>query len=179
MNQNNTKVGILTLATVASLIGFEGHLVKVGNDNGTLIAALPTSITDETPFFIVNVNSATEVEVAPFTAEGNHRIKLKGTCNPGDLLVLADPATAADRGKLRTGTGLIKAVAEEIGVEGQALLVRQRSRVLTAAVTDTTGNGVAAGAADLAALKTETEKIGDALRDLLAKLNTAGVITLA
>ena len=54
---------------------------------------------------------------------------LKGTCNPGDVLVLADVATAADKGKVRTlptaaGTYRGLGIAEQVGVDGQLVLVR-------------------------------------------------------
>ena len=56
-------------------------------------------------------------------------ITLKGTCNPGDVLVLADVATAADKGKVRTlpaaaGTYRVLGIAEQAGVDGQSVLAR-------------------------------------------------------
>jgi len=57
------------------------------------------------------------------------RVALKGTCNPGDVLVLADVATAADKGKVRAlpavaGTYRGLGIAEQAGVDGQLVLVR-------------------------------------------------------
>jgi hypothetical protein len=57
------------------------------------------------------------------------RAVLKGTCNPGDVLVLADTGTTADKGKVRTlpasaGTYRGLTIAEEKGVDGQLVLCR-------------------------------------------------------
>ena len=65
----------------------------------------------------------------PLNAERNVRVPLKGTCNPGDVLVLADVATAADKGKVRTlptaaGTYRGLLIAEEAGIDGQLVLAR-------------------------------------------------------
>ena len=40
------------------------------------------------------------VSVRPIEAGRTIRATLKGTCNPGDVLVLADIGTAADKGKV-------------------------------------------------------------------------------
>lgn len=55
-------------------------------------------------------------------------------------------------------------------------LVDTRLSQATTQVTLASTNGTAAGAADLAALKTETEKIGDDLRAIHAALVTSGLI---
>ena len=65
----------------------------------------------------------------PLNAAQNVRVLLKGTCNPGDTLVLADVGTAADKGKVRTlpgsaGTYRGLLIAEEAGVDGQLVLAR-------------------------------------------------------
>ena len=65
----------------------------------------------------------------PSEAGRTIRVTLKGACNPGDVLVLADVTTAADKGKVRAlpataGTYRGLGIAEEIGVDGQLVLVR-------------------------------------------------------
>ena len=55
----------------------------------------------------------------------------------------------------------------------EAVLVNPRK--YGAAVTDDTTNGACSGAADLAALKTETEKMGDVLRALVTSCAAAGI----
>ena len=69
------------------------------------------------------------MSVRPIEPARTVRIKLKSTCNPGDVLVLADVATAADKGKVRalpatSGTYRGLAIAEEAGVDGQTVLCR-------------------------------------------------------
>jgi len=72
---------------------------------------------------------AVNVTVRPVQADRNVRLVLDGTCNPGDVLVLADVGTAADKGKVRAlptdaGTYRGLAIAEEAGVDGQLVLAR-------------------------------------------------------
>jgi hypothetical protein len=126
--QNNTKEGIKVFATTADLTGKEGSLIKLVNNSGSVAAALPAAVTDICPFILIRVNSATEVECAPFVAERNYRVRLEGAVVPGGTLILA---TGADAGKLVAGaTGNVNAIAEEAGVDGQLVLVRPVFRVV-------------------------------------------------
>ena len=55
--------------------------------------------------------------------------RAQGTCNPGDVMVLADTGTAADKGQVRAlpaaaGTYRGLGIAEEKGVDGQLVLFR-------------------------------------------------------
>ena len=68
------------------------------------------------------------------------RVPLKGTCNPGDTLVLADVGTAADTGKVRAlpatpGTYRGLAIAEEAGVDGQSVLAHPATGIGNIVVT--------------------------------------------
>ena len=68
------------------------------------------------------------VSVRPIQADRNVRLKLKGTCNPGDVLVLAAIA-GNDAGMVRAlptagGTYRGLAIAEEAGVDAQLVLAR-------------------------------------------------------
>ena len=68
------------------------------------------------------------VSVRPVEAGRKVRLKLKGTCNPGDVLVLAAIA-GSDAGMVRAlptagGTYRGLAIAEEAGVDGQLVLAR-------------------------------------------------------
>lgn len=120
--QSNTQTGPIVVATTADLTGKEGRLVKPVNNGGRLAVALPAAADDHCPYLVLRVNSATEVEVVPFTPDKNHRVRLNGAVNPGGLLVLA---TGGDAGKLVAGaTGEINAIAEEAGVDEQLVLVR-------------------------------------------------------
>lgn len=120
--QSNTQAGSLVFATTADLTGKEGCLAKLINNAGKPAISLPAAVGDLCPYLILRVNSPTEVEVEPFVAEKNHRVRLKGAVNPGATLILG---TGADAGKLvAAATGSINAIAEEVGVDGQLLLVR-------------------------------------------------------
>lgn len=129
--QSNTRKGDISLLAYVDLTGKEGYLVKVVNDAGAAKFALPTATDDFAPYVcasgdVAGNNAAAE---APTMGE-NFRVVLKGACNPGDELALADPGTAADAGKLRkrlttTGTWRTFAIAEEKGVDGQLVLCRR------------------------------------------------------
>ena len=128
--QSNTTPGQSPFPSAVDLTGKEALLVKLTVNGGVAQIALPAALTD-IPLFVVGdgypVGKASTV--LPLTIDENRRVRLKGTCNPGDVLSLADPAVPADAGKLRklpavTGTYRAVAVAEEVGVDGQLLLVR-------------------------------------------------------
>jgi len=128
--QSNTQTGPIVVATTADLTGKEGYLCKPVNNGGKLAVALPAAATDHCPYLILRVNSAVEVEVVPFTPDKNHRVRLNGVVNPGGTLVLA---TGGDAGKVVAGaTGEIVALAEEIGVDEQLLLVRPFRKTVAA-----------------------------------------------
>ncbi|MEM1057924.1 MAG: hypothetical protein AAGK14_01640 [Verrucomicrobiota bacterium] len=130
MSQSNTKSGDLVFAAGEDLTNKEGHLVKLTHDSGTPEVKLPEAITDRALYAVVSGGADTEnVQLRPLSGERNVRVVLLGTCNPGDALVLADPATAADAGKLRVlptaaGTYHVLAIAEEAGADGQLLAIR-------------------------------------------------------
>lgn len=105
---------------------YEGALVMLTDNSGEPVISLPTAQTD-IPYGVLLVGSAndTEVEVGFLDRCSNVRLILKGTCVPGDKLVLADPTTVADAGKVEVGaTGFIIGTAEESGTDGQLVLVR-------------------------------------------------------
>lgn len=63
-----------------------------------------------------------------------------------------------------------------LGFDGDQVMVAVATGPLAVANALTSTDGTAAAAADLAALKAETEKIGDDLRGLHAALKAAGII---
>jgi hypothetical protein len=99
------------------------------HDTGVPEVKLPAAITDITPYLIGDSAADTELaEVVPLEDGRNVRLKLKGTCNPGDQLVLAAIA-GSDAGMVRliptaAGTYRVIAIAEEAGVDGQLVLCR-------------------------------------------------------
>ena len=129
MSQSNTKVGDLRVLAGETLTGKEGYLVKMTHDTGVAEVKLPAAITDYAVYAVIEGGAdAARVSVRPIQADRNVRMKLKGTCNLGDVLVLAAIA-GSDAGMVRalpTANGTYRglAIAEEAGVDGQRVLAR-------------------------------------------------------
>ena len=130
MSQSNTRVGDFRVLAGEDLTGKEGCLVKMGHDTGVPEVTLPAANSDLTLYILMEDGADGKlVSVRPVQADRNVRLILKGTCNPGDVMVLADVATAADKGKVRVlpaaaGTYRGLGIAEQVGVDGQLVLVR-------------------------------------------------------
>ena len=130
MSQTNTRTGAIRVLAGEDLTDKEGRLVVMTHDTGVPEVKLPSAITDLAVYQLNDGAADAElVDVEPVEPGRNIRAVLKGTCNPGDSLVLADPGTAADKGKVRTvpaaaGTYRVLAIAEEKGVDGQLVLCR-------------------------------------------------------
>ena len=130
MSQSNTRVGDIRVLAGEALVGMEGRLVKMGHDSGVPEVTLPAANSDLAVYVLIDGGAdAKLVSVRPVQADRNVRVVLKGTCNPGDVMVLADVATAADKGKVRAlpataGTYRGLGIAEQVGVDGQLVLVR-------------------------------------------------------
>ena len=130
MSQSNTRVGDFPMAAGEDLSGMEGRLVKVSHDGGAAEVVLPTDNGDFAFFVLVEgVAVGRQAGVRPIEAGRNVRLRLVGTCNPGDVLVLADGTTPANKGKVRAlpaeaGTYRGLAIAEEAGIDGQLVLAR-------------------------------------------------------
>lgn len=130
MSQSNTRVGDIRVLAGEALTGMEGRLVKMTHDSGVAEVKLPAANSDYGLYLLIEGGAdAANVSVRPVEAGRNVRLVLSGTCNPGDVLVLADVGTAADKGKVRalpTAAGTYRglAVAEEAGVDGQLVLAR-------------------------------------------------------
>ena len=130
MSQSNTRVGDIPVLAGEDLSDKEGRLVKMTHDSGVAEVVLPTANSDYALYVLIEgAADAENVSVRPIEAGRNVRLRLNGTCNPGDVLVLADTGTAADKGKVRalpaaadTYRGL--AIAEEAGVDEQLVLAR-------------------------------------------------------
>jgi len=127
MSQSNTREGAFVVLAGEALTDKEGYLVKMTHDTGVPEVKLPAAITDVAPYVVIEGGAdAAKVVVAPLTPGRSVRLSLKGTCNPGDQLVLAD---TGDFGKVRTlptaaGTYRVIAIAEEAGVDTQLVLAR-------------------------------------------------------
>ncbi len=129
MSQSNTRVGDLTLPASENLTDKEDLLVMLTHTNGAPQVKLPAAITDAALYLLVDGAAAGKnVAVRPLDQNRNMRIRLKGTCNPGDTLVLAAIAEG-DAGKVRAlpaaaGTYRALLTAEETGVDGQLVKCR-------------------------------------------------------
>jgi hypothetical protein len=117
--QSNTQQGLKVFATAASLSGLEGLLVKLANASGVAQVALPGGVADVCPYVVHDGGFAASGSVGgpsaavwPLSPDRDFRVVLKNTCNPGDILCLADPVanSGADAGKVRVlpslGSGL-------------------------------------------------------------------------
>ena len=130
MSQSDTRSGTFRVLAGENLTDKKGYLAVLTHDGGVPEVKLPTANADLAFYLLVDDNADAElVAVRPFEAGRNVRAVLKGTCNPGDVIVLADTGTAADKGKVRAlpaaaGTYRGLGIAEEKGVDGQSVLFR-------------------------------------------------------
>lgn len=132
--QSNIKTGDLRVLAGEALLNKEDYLVMLTHDNGIPEVKLPTDNSDYAVYVILDgaTADADYVDIRPIQAGVSCRVILKSTCSPGDILVLADTGTAADKGKVRklpaaSGTYRALGIAEETGVDGQAVLMRPAS----------------------------------------------------
>jgi hypothetical protein len=130
MNQSDTRTGDIPVLAGEDLTGKKGYLAVLTHDTGVPEVKLPAAA-GAYAFYLVDDGGADAayVDVEPLEAGRNVRAVLKGTCNPGDVIVLADTGTAADKGKVRAlpaaaGTYRGLGIAEEKGVDGQLVLFR-------------------------------------------------------
>ena len=128
MSQTNVKSGPIVKPCGEDLSNATDLLVTLSHDAGAPQMLLPTAQDDLAPYLVLEGAGAGEnSNFMPVHPDKNIRVPIVGTCNPGDTLVLADPATEAgkvtvlpeDAGDYR-GIG----IAEELGVDGQLLLLR-------------------------------------------------------
>ena len=130
MSQSDTRVGDFRVLAGEDLTGKSGYLVRLTHDAGVPEVMLPADNGDYALYVLVNgAEDKAYVDVRPLEAGRNVRLELKGLCYPGDVLVLADVGTAADKGKVRarpTAAGTYRglALAEEVGADGQQVLAR-------------------------------------------------------
>ena len=133
--QSNTQVGTVVILAKEDLTGKEARLLELVNDSGTAKVQLPDANDDIVPFVCIEGGAAGQrVTAQPLEPGRNVRVRLKGTCNPGDRLCLADgEGTAADKGMVRAlpsaaGTYVCFAIAEETGADGQLVKLRYTGR---------------------------------------------------
>lgn len=129
MSQTNTQAGQIVLPANENLTGKEGLLVAIVNASTVAKFALPDAVTDLALFVLTDGDAAgMKVAALPLSPDRNVRIRLSGTCVPGDVLVPADIDGTKD-GMVKVlpdaaGTYRGIAIAEESGVDGQLVKAR-------------------------------------------------------
>jgi len=129
MSQSNTQAGQIVLNSSEDLQDKEGYLVKIIDTSNVAEFALPDAVTDLALFVITDGGDEDENTAAlPLSPDRNVRLKLNGTCVPGDVLVLADIDGTHD-GMVKVlpavgGTYRGLAIAEEVGADGQLVKAR-------------------------------------------------------
>ncbi len=122
---NVRPTGPFAIPAGEDLTGKRSRLVVLTHDTGAPEVLLPAANGADALYQLQEEGADTElVSVERFASHREFRVPLKGTCNPGDRLVLANVGTAADKGKVRlipgtTGTYRVLAIAREAGVDGQ------------------------------------------------------------
>jgi len=130
MSQSDTRSGTFRVLAGEDLSEKKGYLAVLTHDTGVPEVILPATNGAYALYLVDDGGADAEyVDVEPLEAGRNVRAVLKGTCNPGDVLVLADTGAAADKGKVRAlpaaaGTYFGLAIAEEKGADGQLVLCR-------------------------------------------------------
>ena len=128
MSQSNTQVGDIRVKAGMELTGKEGYLAKMNDAWGPVVELV--KFTGDRPLYVITEGAAVMklASVRPLDPGRNVRLKLSGTCNPGQVLVaILDDAMSYGLVKAlpaEAGTYLGVAVAEEAGIEGQLVLAR-------------------------------------------------------
>ena len=130
MSQTNVKTGPIVNPCGEDLTNAADHLALLSHDTGEPQMLLPTAEDDLVPYLVLEGAGAGENgNFQPLESNQNVRVPIIGTCNPGDTLVLADPAVEGQPGKVTVlpvaaGTYRGVGIAEELAVNGQLLLLR-------------------------------------------------------
>lgn len=183
--QHNPQSSAPGLAVKASEIIYAGVMVAYDPANSQAQSADPAM-----PATALVIGFAQETVDNQTGAKGDKKISPRAGCarvkNDGNV-------TAAHYGKMLrvvddhtvgvlAGTDADRPAGICAGLDGDfvwVLVTHEVARRGPVTVTLTSTNGTAAAAADLAALKTESEKIGDDVRAIHAALVTAGLIAPA
>lgn len=129
MSQSNTQAGQIVLNSSEDLQGKEGLLAVIINTSNVAELALPSDVSDLALFVITDGGDEDKnTAVLPLSPDRSVRLKLDGTCVPGDILVLATIDGTHD-GMVKVlpavgGTYRGLAIAEEVGADGQLVKAR-------------------------------------------------------
>jgi len=125
LNDTRPAGSPIPLVANSDLTGYEGRVVAIVDKDGAAAADLPSANSDFPLCVLCNGDEeGAQVDVLRMIDFSSMRVALKGTCSVGSKLVLADVATAADKGKARAlpataGTYKVFGIAAEAGVDGQ------------------------------------------------------------
>ncbi|HMP89683.1 MAG TPA: hypothetical protein PJ991_05755 [Kiritimatiellia bacterium] len=131
MSQTNIQIGqiVLPINSEGGLTPAEGLLAILANEGGIATVRTPASL-DAVPLYVfTDIDSVhNKASVLPLSPDRNVRVRLQGTCEPGNQLVLAVLNGTHD-GKVRAlpsapGTYRTLLIAEEAGVDGQLVKAR-------------------------------------------------------
>lgn len=171
-------VGFLSLGVAAATVIYAGTLVAKNSSGyavpasdtaGLIVLGRAVETVDNSAGLAAALNITVEPGVFQYTNSGTNAVTI---AHIGQLCWVEDDTIVASV----AGTDAIPA-GRVLGVDGNGVWVDTRGNSgPPVVVTDGTTNGAAAAAADLAALKAETELIGDLTRAIAAALRTAGII---
>jgi hypothetical protein len=200
-DQSNTKpIGEIPVLAGENLTGKRSYLAVLTHDTGIAEVKLPTSITDPAIYLVNEDVADTELtSVMPLVNGQLARVPIKGAANPGDIAVLADPATPADKGKIRKVPATAGAygkigIIEQVAVDAQLALVRVEiglhlvAAQLGAPAACGNANGVIAGLnstavnptkGDFDGLLAAGETLGDDVRALRETVNSMHAALIA
>ena len=139
-SQSNTQQGDIRLLASVALTDKEGYLAKIVNSSGTAKAALPTDVADQCDYVIIEGAAAgSYATLRPLVDGAQVRMRLNGTCVPGDIIVPA-VINGTDDGKVQKlpATADVYShvgVAEESGADEQLVKVRVRRHRSTVTVS--------------------------------------------
>ena len=140
-DQTNTRAaGPYSVLAGEDLTGKRSRLVVLTHDTGVPEVLLPTGNNDLALHLLNEEGEDGDlVSIEPLQQGGpNRRVVLNGTCNPGEIAVLADVAAPADKGKVRNlpavaGVYVQVGIFEEAGVDEQHVLLRPFLKLVTVA----------------------------------------------
>lgn len=170
------NTAIIPIVAALTLAGKEGYFYKLDASNQAIAIAAVTDVPDG----LIGDVATDGLEISGLKQGGNHgtvRVKLGAAVTDlrKDLTLRADGSVESDDS---AGARVIVARPLETGAADELIeAVLVPTRKIGAAVVLGSTNGAAGAAADLAALKAETELLGDDVRAIHAALVTAGFLS--
>jgi hypothetical protein len=176
--QSNIVQGSKKFNSGESLIGKEGYLAVLVDAGSIAELLLPTAVS-LLALYLVDMGAAEDAlsDVQPLVTGDERRLKANGAGSAGAVLVLEDPGTAANKGKVRTvpateGVYFSPGVAEEDFVDEQLVRTRILPRLVFIGTAFSAAAPVATATTQSTPFGFATQAQGDAVvanvRDLRA-----------